>query len=108
MNEQIEELQYCNELTYNCRTCKNTHDIYYEPGVTMIQCDCKIMVVLPDWNPRGVLRIWNALNAQSKRSPEIVNEITKQFIERQRKNGEKSRMDTATSSTTRPPALGGV
>ena len=103
-----DDLMACSERAFKCRKCRNTHEIHYEPGVTMLCCDCETkVVVLPDWEPRAVMKIWNTLHAQDEQTAEEISRITKQFIERRNKNGKESRLDTATPPTTRPPTLGG-
>lgn len=103
-----DELMACNDRTFKCRKCRNTHEIHYEPGVTMLRCDCNsLVVVLPDWEPRAVMQIWNTLHAQDEQTPKEISKITKQYIERRNRNGKKSRLDTTAPTTTRPPTLGG-
>lgn len=107
LSELLEELEACSQRAFKCRECKNTHDIYYQPGATMLECDCPMMiVVLPDWNPRGVLRIWNQLHAAQKPEAKKIQELTKKYIET-RINGEQSRLDNAAPQIFGSSTMGG-
>lgn len=106
-HQLIEELEACSERAFNCRTCRNTKDIYYQPGATMICCDCDSMVVvLPDWNPRGVLRIWNSLHAQETPNARDIPQITKNYIQ-STQHAKQQRMDQTQSSTAGSSTVGG-
>ena len=62
MNEEelSQELATCRLLACKCKVCKRKPDLHYDPGSTVMSCDC-LKVVLPDWEPRLVLRVWNQL-----------------------------------------------
>jgi len=41
-----------------CMFCHHKPKIWYEPGATMIKCECKATAV-PDYDPKLILELWN-------------------------------------------------
>jgi len=72
--ELSQELITCRLLACKCKTCKLKPDLFYDPGATVMVCDC-MNVTLPDWEPRLALRIWNQLWLSEEWSQEEVNKL---------------------------------
>jgi len=85
-----QEIDTCRLLACKCKTCKQKPEMYYTPGCTKLYCPC-IKVVLPDWQPRAALRIWNQLFLQNEwsqiRADQLIQEQMKKELYPSRDKG---------------------
>ena len=74
-----QELTTCRLLACECKTCKRKPDLQYDPGATVMSCDC-LKVALPEWEPRMALRIWNQLWLGKEWTQERADLLTKKRL----------------------------
>ena len=75
------ELTTCRLLACSCPTCKTKPSIIYTPGCATMTCEC-VKLALPDWETRGVLRIWNRLCLGGAMQQRIADRMVQEHFEK--------------------------